>query len=159
MKKNIKTVLYDSDVELTYSDYHAYLADNDMSESQLSYDDYVSRIIDLEYESFMTNIQDSSYNNCKCIILGSLGRWNGRKQIVPCVEENLSKAIKRCMNVRGFYYIKVEQRNNSILVSISHHDGIDTFEIHLLNKRGEKATMNADLSKPCYHKAIKGYIF
>lgn len=159
MTKNIKAVLYDSDVELTYSDYQTYLADNDMSESQLSYDDYVSNMIDLEYEDFMTNMQYSSYNEYKCVILGSLGRWNGRKQIVPCVEENLSKAIKRCMNVRGFYYIKVEQKNNTILVSISHHDGIDTFEIHLLNKRGEKATMNADLSKPCYHKAIKGYLF
>ena len=49
--------------------------------------------------------------------------------------------------------------NGYLEVNIYHHDGCNTFEIHLLNNKGLNAGENANMNNKCYHKAMSRYLF
>lgn len=118
----------------------------------------IDQEIESEIDSFWGNLKYSKYNNNKCVIVGSLGLWNGRRGIVPTVCESVSKAIEKCFDGNFEKYVTVKQVNGHLEVTVAHHDGTNYFSIHLLNEKG-KATENGDLSNRRYHKAIKGFIF
>lgn len=62
-------------------------------------------------------------------------------------------------------YCIIKQVCGHLEVTGIHHDGRNTFEIHLLNDKGVDAMYrldngygNANLECRCYHKAIKDYL-
>lgn len=126
--------------------------DNDSAFIEWVYGEYLNS----EWIDLLDNIKYSKYGNTPCVVVGTLGLWNGRKDIYPTKCDNLVSAIKKCAGSAS--NVIVILNNGCIEVNAMHHDGTNCFEIHLLNKLGID-TMGADLTKSCYHKKISGYLF
>ena len=91
------------------------------------------------------------------VVTGTLDRWNGQRQIEATRYTYLNEAFKACIG-RDTDFLEVRLINGTLVLSASHHDGTNDFEIHALNKKGAEAGEQADLSKSCYHKKIR-YVF
>lgn len=126
--------------------------------------DYIYDCLDMEWDDLRLNIKHSKIADTPCVIVGNLGLWTGRHDIEPTTCDNLWAAIQKC--VKNMDYVIVKQVCGHIEVTGIHHDGRNTFEIHLLNNKGISASDRiaegwgkANLENRTYHKAIKGYIF
>ena len=80
------------------------------------------------------------------------------------VKNDLASAVEKCIG--GEQYITINKVNGHLEIETSNHDGSMYFQIKLLNERGIKAHErieyeygNADLSNPCYHKAMTKYLY
>lgn len=67
----------------------------------------------------------------RCVIVGNLGLWNGRKTIIPTLVDNLYDAVMKCLTDCEYYSLII--KNNVLYVKGSHHDGTNSFEIRLVN--------------------------
>ena len=127
--------------------------DNDSAFIEWVYGEYLNS----EWTDLLDNIKHySKYGNIPCVVVGTLGLWNGRKNIYPTKCDDLVTAINKCAGSAS--NVIVTLNNGCIEVNAIHHDGTNCFEIHLLNKLGID-TMGADLTKPCYYRQISGYLF
>lgn len=126
--------------------------DNDSAFIEWVYGEYLNS----EWIDLLDNIKYSKYGNIPCVVVGTLGLWNGRKDIYPTKCDDLVSAINKCAGSAS--NVIVILNNGCIEVNAMHHDGTNCFEIHILNKLGE-ITEGADLTKSCYHKKISGYLF
>ena len=127
--------------------------DNDSAFIEWVYGEYLNS----EWIDLLDNIKHySKYGNSPCVIMGSLGLWNGRHNIYTTKCDDLVSAINKC--VGSAQNVVIRLNNGYIEVNAMHHDGTNCFEIHILNKLGE-ITEGADLTKSCYHKKISGYLF
>ena len=113
--------------------------------------DFIYDILNEDWRDMLYSIDHTNYNE-ECVILGTLGLWNGKKDIEAVRESYLTEAIRKCAGKCD--YVIVEVIDGHIEVTGIHHDGRNHFEIHILNKKGQNS-INADLSKSCYHKKIK----
>ena len=143
---------YDYNVEDYRDEYLDYCDCNDIEAEDEIPMDFIHRIFEDEWFGLFDNLELDK-NNTECVVLGSLGLWYGRRDIIPTRENTLADAIKKC--VSGCDYTCVKIVDGHIEVKAIHHDGTNEFEIHILNKLGQK-TMGADLTKKCYHCKIKG---
>ena len=170
MAKKIKTTYYDNydyDFDAYKESYQECneLTDEEMEDvSDNTIFDYIWECLDMEWDDFFSNLAYSKFANTPCVITGSLGLWTGRHGIVPVKCDNLESAIRKCVN--NMDYICIKQNCGHLEVTGIHHDGSNTFEIHLLNSKGIDAADridygigNANLECRCYHKAISGYLF
>ena len=114
--------------------------------------EFIQNILDDEWFALLYDRLENNPYNTDCVVLGTLGLWNGKKQIVPTREKTLMEAIKNCC--RGCDYNRIKIVDGHIEVTSAHHDGTNVFEIHILNKRGQKS-IYPDLTKSCYHLKIK----
>lgn len=129
---------------------------NALNETSLSYSDAVAEMEREEYEDFIGNLESSYFNASECVIIGTLGLWNGRREIIPVKCDTISHAVKRCLrNAESF---EVRLKRGLIEVDVYHHDGTNEYRIKLLNDKGIK-TEKGDLRKPYYHKLFKGYLY
>lgn len=126
--------------------------DNDSAFIEWVYGEYLNS----EWTDLLDNIKYSKYGNTPCVVVGTLGLWNGRKDIYPTKCDDLVSAINKCAGSAS--NVIVTLNNGCIEVNAIHHDGTNCFEIHLLNKLGIDTT-GADLTKPCYYRQISGYLF
>ena len=113
--------------------------------------DYIYESLRLEWDDMLFNIDNSKYDN-ECAVIGTLGLWFGNRDIKPVRECCLTDAIKRCVGNSDYSIVKIV--DGHIEVKGIHHDGTNNFEIHLLNKLGQR-TEGADLTKECYYQKIK----
>ena len=91
----------------------------------------------LEYmwDEFMSELDEYEYNNdTECVVIGSVGRWNGRFNIEISYFDTLKDAILKCIEKCDYYTITEE--NGVINVTARHHDGSNEFEIRRLTKLG-----------------------
>lgn len=148
-----------------YQDEYEY-TDEEMDE-EITDDDiwqYIYQRIDMDWEDLEMNLKYSKQNDAYCVIVGSVGVWTGTHSIQPTTCDNVWDAICKCAN--NMDYVIVKQVNGHLEVTGIHHDGRNTFEIHILNRRGVSAMDrinmgygNADLENRTYHKAINGWLF
>lgn len=171
MEKKINATYFDN-FDINFDDYKEMYQENygysdEEMEEEITDDDvwrYIYDCLDMEWEDLETNVTYSKQNDNYCVITGSLGLWVGRRGIEPTTCNNVWDAIRKCAN--NMDYVIVKQVNGHLEVTGVHHDGRNTFEIHLLNDRGVLAMDrirygygNADLENRTYHKAIQGYLF
>ena len=161
-KENVileSVVLYD-DYNISEDDfregYEEHCKINNITPKEETPYDFIYDSINMEWEDLLDNLKYSPYNKCECVVMGCLGLWFGNRDITPTRESNLIDAIKHCVGECDYAIIKMV--NGHIEVKSMHHDGTNDFEIYCLNKLGEN-TMGADLTKECYHKLIRGYLF
>ena len=114
--------------------------------------EFIQNMIDDEWFSLLYDILENNPYNKDCVVLGTLGLWNGKKQIIPTREKTLVEAIKNCC--RGCDYNRIKIVDGHIEVTSAHHDGTNVCEIHVLNELGQKS-IYPDLTKSCYHLKIK----
>ena len=111
---------------------------------------------EMNWDDFMSNLKYSTSNR-ECVVVGSVGLWFGRREIEAKRFDDLIDAINACIGSCDYIYIyKV---NGYLEISAVHHDGTNSFEIHLLNDRGICASEKANLNNKCYHKAMEKYLF
>lgn len=143
---------YDYNVEDYRDNYLDYCVYNGIDVEDEIPMDFIHHIFDEEWFGLFDNLETNK-NNTECVVLGSLGLWYGRRDITPAREKTLADAIKKY--VSGCDYTRIDIVDGHIEIKAIHHDGTNEFEIHILNKLGQK-TMGADLTKECYHCKIKG---
>lgn len=115
--------------------------------------DWISKQFNMEWEDLLSNIKYSNIAHDDYVVMGDLGLWSGRRDIVPTRFTSLEDAICKCCGSIDMVKITLKKEGYIEVMGV-HHDGINYLEIHLLNKLG-KNTEGADLTKDCYHKKIK----
>lgn len=155
MKKNVvKSITLYDDINVNYEDYREEFADYMEDDTILNSGDRDSELYDYVYRQLnfdWEELIDALSKSGECVIVGSVGRWNGRFEITPTKCENLSVAVNKC--VSGCDYVRVTLTNGHLEVVGVHHDANNYFEIYLLNKLGCN-TYGADLNKECYYMKI-----
>ena len=111
--------------------------------------EWVGEMLSMDWEDFNDNLKYDNENNTECIVIGSLGLWNGRKEVQQKFD-TLRKAISACIG--NCDYITITETNGVINVVSIHHDGRNYFEIHKLNKKGCNCVNEDLLVKTHYHK-------
>lgn len=91
--------------------------------------------INMDFEDFMISLKNSKINNNKYVIIGTLGLWDGRKEIYPYECDTLEKAIWKCLNDMYDYSISEDQYGNLNIVAC-HHDGRNYFTIKKVTPGG-----------------------
>jgi hypothetical protein len=114
--------------------------------------DFIEDMLDEDWFDLFENLYINNIYNDECVVIGTLGLWSGRKQIIPTREDTLAVAIKHCCHNCDLNIIKII--DGHIEITSTHHDGNNHFEIYLLNRKGQN-TLEADLTKSCYHRKIK----
>ena len=142
---------YDVNSDRIREDYLDFCENNETTPEEETPWDYISEILQMEWDDMISDIEDSKYND-ECVVIGKVGFWFGNRDIEPQREIYLTDAIKKCINNCDFAIIKIV--DGHIEVKGIHHDGTNDFEIHVLNKLGQR-TEGADLTKECYYKKIK----
>jgi hypothetical protein len=153
MSKNQVTLLDTTELGLEYSDYVDYCAANEITpepEESNSYYEWLSEERCHLIEDFLENLRYIKNDSAAVVITGSLGLWNGRKEIYPMFMESddyqtnngkgrymnpaIRKAILKC--ITGMDDFKVELAQGEIVVHGYHHDGTNIFSIIKLTPRG-----------------------
>lgn len=136
-KKYPTYTLMDSTYSYSYEEYKDYMVEMDEEvheDNSTEFWNWVNRMIDCEYEDLFANLKYSGINDTPCVILGHVGLWDGRHEIVPIVFDNITDAIHKAFGSCDYHKIIVE--NGIINVYSYHHDGCNTFEIRKFNKKG-----------------------
>lgn len=158
-KKQITLIdTYDSGLE--YKDYVEYCELNEITPEPEGSNDYYEWEAEENQrcvEDFFENLRYVKFDT-PVIITGSLGLWNGRKEIYPMVVESTDKpslynAVKKCIN--GMDDFKVELSEGEIVVHGYHHDGTNIFTISKLSKKGIDPVLRA--VEDGKHLQIKNY--
>lgn len=137
--------LYDNyDINYTewFEAFKEYCMDNDIDHTQYNEDserfiDWLHDSLSMDWDDLMTNIKYDKNNNVDCVVVGSLGLWNGRHDIDAKHFPTLDKAINTC--VSGCDCIIITENEGVINIKGIHHDGTNNFEIHKLNEKGYDA--------------------
>lgn len=158
MKTNEKEIVLYNDCDVDYELYrqeYAELMEDDTILNSADYDsvfyDWVNACLNMYWDSLLDNLKYNKQNG-ECVVIGNVGRWNGRYDITPHKFDNLQDALVAC--VKGCDYVKVVLTNGHLEIVGMHHDANNYFNIYLLNKLG-RTTENADLNKECYYMKIK----
>lgn len=131
-------VLFDSNDRCSYEDYLEFCETNGIEPHGEDSEDYFSYMADesaFNYNLFLSNISHCVYNRQKWAVEGTLGLWNGQKDIVPKVFDSLFEAITACTHRCD--YIKITKNNSTIEVEAAHHDGTNRFTLKCLSDLGE----------------------
>lgn len=161
MSKKIFTLLDTTVTSFKYTDYVDFCEVNEITPEPENSDDYwnwVSEERQRNVDDFLLNLQYAKINDEPVMITGSLGLWNGTREIYPMLVEGsdyekgnngewkyknpaIKKAVEKCMN--GMDDVKVEYANGEIVVYGYHHDGTNIFTINKLSKKGINVVLNA----------------
>ena len=105
MKKQlVKTTLFDSLNYYTNFPYEEYV---DMCEEcywdchEENSEEYwrdIAILTEQDWDTFKDNMAYSRFKGQKCMIIGSLGLWNGHPTIVPVLCNDIMEAIERCLD-------------------------------------------------------------
>lgn len=147
---------YDINYDAFYLDYLEWCKENDRNpdtkESQSFYN-YVYSSLDIEWDDLMVNIKYDNDCQEECVVLGTLGLWTGRHEINAKKFFGLKDAINAC--VTNIDYIIIKEENGVIYIDAIHHDGVNIFEIHKLNKKGKSIQTEEKLDNVHYHAKYK----
>mgnify|MGYP007101870016 CR=1 FL=1 len=154
-------------LDVKYEDYLEMCKELEIEPKEEDTPEYFSDLIEYmndDFGDFESNMKYSKFNDCKCMITGSLGLWWGKPTIVPILCDNLIDAIKKCWGTCDDCEVKLE--NGHLVVLAKHHDGTNYYEIHLLSANGLR-----EVERPIYKyekdyepkswwfKNIYGYLF
>lgn len=162
MKYLYTTYYDDNNSNYTYKDYSDYCKENNIepsNENSQEFFDWVDFQQRIEWDDFMENIGYSDFNGFQWVIIGKLGLWNGTPKIEPIICDDLEEAIRKIIEVNFDFKLIVEHVDDHLEITQIHHDGRNHFELYPLNKKGEEAGNESDLSKGCYHRKLTDYLF
>lgn len=129
-----------------YADYLEYCEMNEIEPSPEGSSKFYEWCGEMDAENVECDLCNLKYvkaskENYKFFITGSLGLWNGRKNIHSVKMFSLVDAIMSAINAMDcqcYYDVHLEE-DGTIGVSVSHHDGTNYFSIRRLNAKGIKA--------------------
>ena len=132
-EKITEWVALDTDRDVPYSEYEEYCKDNErevQAEDSEDYWQYVNDTLQMDYDDFKSNM-----SCCKLfpmVAKGYCGLWYGNVEggkVLRNVDDLLS-VFSSCDN------IKIWQDKDGFHINGYHHDGTNSADIRILNKRG-----------------------
>ena len=173
MKKKTITLIDTLHSGLTYADYMDHCEANEITPSDeggADFYEWETEMVRLYVEDFFEELRHCGYTD-PVIITGTLGLWNGSKEIYPMFIEStdynirdgkgrydkpaILNAINKCIHGMDDFSVKLIE--GELVVMGYHHDGTNVFTIHKMTKRG------IDLAKRLLaangHIDPKGYWF
>lgn len=90
-----------------------------------SFCEWISGAFECHWEDFMHMV---GKHEGKYAIFGSVGRWNGEKEIVPVVTDGLKNAICKCVDNVDEVRVALNQ-DGWLEVTGWHHDGTNSFTV------------------------------
>lgn len=88
------------------------------------------------YERDMWEIEHCDAYNVPVLVEGSVGLWDGRREIMPERFESVGDAISQCISRSDSLDVYAEYNDGWILLDCYHHDGCNCFSIRALSKKG-----------------------
>ena len=162
-----KVVLCDTTYIPDYIEYKEYCEENNcepQAEDSQDYWDYVTEVRSMEYNDFISNMENSTQSNKPCLLTGSCGLWNGSHDIIPHKFGDVLSAIKKAYGSCDDLIVK--QEDGIIKVKALHHDGSNRFEIVPLTEYGKESLKDDYGGQPIYCKVsdamvskYDGYLF
>ena len=162
-----KVVLCDTTYIPDYIEYKEYCEENNcepQAEDSQDYWDYVTEVRSMEYNDFISNMENSTQSNKPCLLTGSCGLWNGKHEIIPHKFSDALSAIKKAYGSCDDLIVK--QEDGIIKVKALHHDGSNRFEIVPLTEYGKESLKDDYDGQPIYCKVsdamvskYDGYLF
>lgn len=142
--------LCDTRYEVSYESYVDYCECNEVEpqgEDSEDFYDYVALMQTEEWTDLKTNLKYAKgESNEPCVILGSIGTWQGNREIQAVVCDNVLDAITKCFG--SCDDMDARMKKGVIEVNAYHHDGTNSFEIYKLSKKGIDAyNRNSDLEE------------
>jgi hypothetical protein len=110
--------------------------DGDVSDQTIW--DYISYLEQIDWAEMMS-LLDKVWDYNKCIINGTAGTWQGRRecgQVYDTLQDAVYAITQNCD------YVKVWCENGHLYVQASHHDGTHNMEIKLFTKKGNDTYNN-----------------
>lgn len=147
-----------------YQSYLEYCEEEDWtpgSEGSMEYWEWVYDMLGEDWNNLLDNIKFSK-NNGRCLIFGTLGLWDGRKEIYPNVANSLVDALS--IIARSADTLEIYYENGEITFLGHHHDGTNSFTIRPIDEEKAKDMSNDDIEESDepldYTKLYKGeYLF
>ena len=142
-----------------FEEFKEYCMDNDIDHTQYNEDseyfhNWIYDTLSIEWDDMMSNIKYDKHNNVDCVVVGSLGLWDGRHDIDAKHFPTLDRAINACIS--GCDYVIIIENEGVINIKGIHHDGTNNFEIHKLNAKGYDAHCeDKDLNNEKYFDKFK----
>ena len=138
--KHGKFIILNSEIDtsaFTQEEYEDWCEANDLEVGD-EYDFYEYCAVETQayYESDMENIEHCKEYKVPVVVTGTLGLWWGHPEIKPERFESVADAIHRCINGSDCHDVLVEYNDGVITVDCSHHDGVNSFTIKALSKKG-----------------------
>jgi len=90
--------------------------------------------IDVLIDYFNEQLAHADKEHEGYIIVGTLGLWNGKKDIYPEYYKDLTEAYQKCINKADDVIVKLV--DGALEVSAMHHDGTNELYIKALTKKG-----------------------
>lgn len=150
-EKKVEYTILTTDNGLTYEDYIDWCECNETEPKGRNSEEYFDFLYETDamyYEDDRIDLKYSKLNERSFIIDGSLGLWDGRREIKPVICNGLLNAIDKCIGSCDAVDVKLNTKDGVIYVKAPHHDGTNCFTLRLLNKNGEKW---AETQKDCYN--------
>ena len=135
-------------------DYNNEVAEEDMAKDiyDTKFLGWVDAEIDMEWYDFLFDIKHQIGYDVPCVVLGTIGRWDGNFEIAP-TRLTMWEAINKCTS--KIEYLTIELNEGAIEIYASHHDGLNHYTIHALNSRGCKLVDTNKLTDKRFFKKIK----
>lgn len=138
-----KRVLYSNENLRSYDDYKKYCRECcDMAECEIpaeDSDDFIhwqNNESTADWEDFEAEVKCYDHKDKKSdgyVVTGSLGLWDGRRDIQPTLFNTLIGAIEKCISGCDYIEVSYDDEEDVIVVSASHHDGTNHFVITEIN--------------------------
>lgn len=98
------------------------------------YKDDEDNDIDVLIDDFNDQIKHADKEHEGYLIVGTLGLWNGKKDIYPEYYSDLTKAYQKCINSADDVIVKLI--DGALEISAMHHDGTNGLYIKALTRKG-----------------------
>jgi hypothetical protein len=84
-----------------------------------------------EWEDFIAALKEyaDKQKGDGFMITGSLGLWDGRRNIYPTFVKTLRAAVEKCVDRGDYIKIEFDKKLHVIEVAVTHHDGTNLFTI------------------------------
>lgn len=133
---------YDINYSIWFSEFEEHCILNGIDHTQYTEEsekfyEWVQDTLAMEWDDLLTNIKYDKKNNVDCVVVGTVGRWNGNFDIEPKHFSTLRDALIAC--VQNCDYIVITEEDGAIKVKGVHHDATNYFTIHKLNEKGYDA--------------------
>ena len=162
-----KVTLCDTSYIPKYEEYKEHCEANEyepQAEDSQDYWEYVSERRYIEYDDFISNMENSAQAEKPCLLTGSCGLWNGTRVIKPYKFGDALSAVKKAFGFCDYFIVK--QEDGLIKVETLYHDGRNSFEIHPLTEYGKEVLegdcdgqpISCEVSEEMVDK-YEGYLF
>lgn len=113
-----------------------YVGEYDVDENDEDYEDFINGLAEqccrADMDAFFLPILERYFDEHKCLVSGSIGRWDGPSHGYDVIES--SRDFYRL--IKGDLDIEIFEEPNCLVICGYHHDGEDLFYIRELTDAG-----------------------